>query len=404
MEVSKEIQNYKIIDYFKYIAAIMIVCIHCTQIFPIHMIDFFFRQVICRVAVPFFFISSAFFFRKSYNKNKEYLRIYLKKSIDSYLLWSLIFLPIGLNWIQQNLTVSQELMPLAFLVGLFHTGTYYHLWYIPAMIFSLFVVTKLLNHFSYRTVLLFCSCLFLFGSIETYYGFLQSGGFKDFFDSIIRLMFTTRSGLFYGMIFVTLGFYIVDHQETLSLYLNEIRLAMGISVLALFIEGFIILNVPGLDMNFLIALVPFSFFSFITLLSYPKVPKKDTRRIREISKYIYFVHPVCLVIVEEIGKAFGISMLVNGLVSLLCVLVLTHILSGFAIVIVRASLKRKTAILSLLIGMFFTSIVAGWFYEFKPSTVIVKFEWTSCICFVLSFSTCYWLTLRQIRKRSRLNY
>ncbi|SJZ53223.1 acyltransferase family protein [Anaerorhabdus furcosa] len=404
MEEYKELQNYKIIDYVKYIAAIMIVCIHCTQLFPIDILDFFFRQIICRVAVPFFFISSAYFFRKGYNKDQKYLGKYLKKSIYSYLLWSIIFLPIGLNWIQQNLTISEELMPIAFLVGLFHTGTYYHLWYIPAMIFSLFAITKLLKYFGYKTIIIVCFGFFLFGSIETYYGFLQNGWFKDFFDLLISFMFTTRSGLFYGLIFVTLGFYIVDHQEDLRRNIKGMRIATIVCALLLIIEGFAIYNVPGLDMNFLIMLVPFSFVSFITLLSCPIAIKNDTRRVRELSKYIYFIHPVCIVIIEEIGKAFDLPILASGIVSLVFILILSHMLSSFIIVLHQVYLKRKTIFFSLIIGMLFTSITASYFYEQIPSSFVVKFEWTSCICFFLSFTSCYLLTLRKIRKQGRLNF
>ena len=41
-------------------------------------------------------------------------------------------------------------------------------------------------------------------------------GLKDFFDLVIRLTFTTRNGLFFGMIFTLIGFFIYDHQEKLS--------------------------------------------------------------------------------------------------------------------------------------------------------------------------------------------
>lgn len=396
--MNKRLDNYKMLDLFKYIASFMIICIHCTQVFPNETFDFFFRQIVCRIAVPFFFLSSAFFIRKGWNQNPAYLNNYLKKLLKSYLLWSLVFIPIGLNWIQQNLTISQELMPVALLFGLFHIGTYYHLWYIPAMMFSLYFITKLLKHFSYKTVLTISFVLYLFGSLETYYGFIPSGWFKNFFDLLISVIFTTRSGLFYGMIFVAMGFYIQDNQELLKTKLAKVPMLTLILAILFTIEGFLFYFVPGLDMNFFVLLVPFSFFFFLLLLSSSQVIRQDTRVIRELSKYIYFIHPVCVVIVEEIGNAFNLPNLSSGLISLFCVIFLTLLLSFFVIVIHQTYLKRKTVLFSLLMGMFFTSILAGLFYQLKPPAFIVKFEMTSCICFFMSFCFCYLFTLIKLKK------
>lgn len=396
--MDRQFNNYKFVDVFKYIAAIMIVCIHCEQLFEVHYLDFFVRQIVCRTAVPFFFISSAYFIRKGCSKNKNYLKEYLKKLIKSYLLWSLIFMPIGLNWIQQNLTITQELLPVALLFGLIHIGTYYHLWYIPAMIFSLFVIGKLLKRISYKWVFILSIALFLFGSIETYYGFLQNGWFKDLFDVLISVIFTTRSGLFYGMVFVAIGFAIYDYQEKLTTMIPKLPKLTLVCGILLILEGTVIYFVPGLDMNFLIMLLPFSFFFFLWVLSFPIVPAFDTRKLRELSKYYYFVHPVCIVIVEEIGKAFQLPYLSTGLLSLLLILVMTQLISTFVISIHQVSLKRRTIFYALFFGMFITSIVASLFYELKSPDILIKFEWVSCVCFVTSFSVCYILSLFMKRK------
>lgn len=302
-------------------------------------------------------------------------------------------MPIGLNWIQQNLDISQELLPVALLFGLVHIGTYYHLWYIPAMIFSLFAVNKLVKHISYKWLFVISFTLFLFGSIETYYGFLQNGWFRDMFDLLISVIFTTRSGLLYGMVFVVIGFAIYDYQEKLkSIYHIVPRLTFICSIL-LILEATIIYFVPGLDMNFLVMLVPFSFFFFLWILSFPYVPKFDTKRLRELSKYYYFIHPVCIVIIEEVGKAFHLPYLSTGLISLLLIFFMTHLISTFAIAINQVSLKRRTIFYAIFFGMFITSIVAGMFYEMKSPDILIKFEWVSCVCFITSFSVCYLLSL-----------
>lgn len=210
-----------------------------------------------------FFITSAYFVRKGSFKNARYINKYLKTTIKSYLLWSLIFIPIGLDWIHQNLQIASNLMPFALFYRILHIGTYYHLWYIPALIFSLFITNRLLKHISFKFLFLLSIILFIFGSLETYYGLMPSSVFKDFFDMLLKIIFTTRSGLFYGMIFVVIGFFIYDYQEKLKPFLTYIPMLTMISTILLIMEGVLLYNVTRLDMNFLLGLIPFSFFFFL---------------------------------------------------------------------------------------------------------------------------------------------
>lgn len=394
--MNRELNNFKMVDVVKYIAAIMVICIHCNPIVPQEQINFFIKNVICRIAVPFFFISSAYFVIRGCNSKDNYLKNYLKSLAKSYLAWSIVFIPIGLDWIHQNLTLSGELLPFALLFGLIHVGTYYHLWYIPAMIFSLFFVDKLLKHISYKAVFIISILLFMFGSLETYYGFLTPGLLKDIFDIFIQVFFTTRTGLLFGMIFITIGFYIYDYQEKLKSLVKYIPLLTCLFTVTLFIEGALLYNTARLDMNFMFMLVPFSFFFFLWVLSFPKTLKFDTRKIRELSKYYYFVHPVCIVIVEEVGKAFGIDILYSGVISFLFVFLLTHFLCSLIIKIQQQPWNYIKMILSVLLGMLSTFVMASLIYQFKILNIQLKFELVPSLLFISSFIIYYLLLKRKM--------
>lgn len=391
---NREFNNFKMVDVVKYIAAIMVICIHCNPIVPQEQINFFIKNVICRIAVPFFFISSAFFVRRGCNSKDNYLKNYLKSLTKSYLAWSIVFIPIGLDWIHQNLTLSGELLPFALIFGLLHVGTYYHLWYIPAMIFSLFFVDKLLKHISYKAVFIISILLFMFGSLETYYGFLTPGLLKDIFDTFIQIFFTSRTGLLFGMIFITVGFYIYDYQDKLKSLIKYIPLLTCLFAIALFIEGAFLYNSARLDMNFMFMLIPFSFFFFLWVLSVPKTIKFDTKRIRELSKYYYFVHPVCIVIVEEAGKAFQVGILYSGIISFLLVFLLTHFLCSLIIKIQQQPWNYTKMIFSVILGIFTTFVVTSLFYNFKFTSIQVKFELVPCLLFISSFII-YFLLLKR---------
>lgn len=384
---SKELTNYQLLDLVKYIAAIMVICVHCNQLFPQEFLNYVIKNIICRVAVPFFFITSAYFVRKGVSTNPHYVASYLKKTTSSYLLWSLVFIPIGLDWIHQNLALAGNLLPFALLYGLIHIGTYYHLWYIPALIFSIFVVNKLLKYLSYRRLFLISMALFLFGSLETYYGLLPAGFIKDAFDVLIKIIFTTRSGLFYGMVFILMGFFLYDYREKLCAIVNNISKLTLLSALLLAAEGIFLYPIERLDMNFLIGLIPFSFFFFLWILSSPRKLKRDTRRIRELSKYYYFVHPVCIVMIEQLGAAYDIAFLSSGLISFLLILGFTHLLST-CILYMKKELTASRVIASALCGLMITFILASMIFLLKLSDVILKFEFVPCIWFASSFTMC----------------
>lgn len=396
---SHDYDNYKMLDITKYIVSVMVIYIHCNQgSNPLSQgwADYIIKNIVFRIAVPFFFITSAYFVRKGSIKNPRYVWVYLKSIIVSYLLWSLAFAPIGLDWTRQNLALSGNLLPLAFLYGLIHTGTYYHLWYIPAMLFSIFFANILLKRISYKVLFIISASLFVFGSIETYYGLLPAGVLKDYFDMLIKIVFTTRSGLLYGMVFVLMGFFICDYQEKLKSiikYVPMLTLLFGIVLIA---EGVLLYSIKRLDMNFLLGLIPFSFFFFLWVSSFPYKPKHDTRKARELSKYYYFIHPVCIVIIEQIGISYGISFLSAGFISFLLIVVLTHLLS-ICLIKQPKPLNFPRMIFPALCGLAIAFVFAAIILPFKTSAVTIRFEFVPCMWLASSFIMCYLLS----RKRAK---
>ncbi|MGX7136270.1 acyltransferase family protein [Enterococcus silesiacus] len=387
--------NYKMVDIVKYIAAIMVICIHCNPITSQEPLNFFIKNIVCRIAVPFFFISSAYFVRKGSDHKEKYIKNYLKKLGKSYLAWSILFIYVGISWINEHLGYSGFLLIISFFFGLLQVGVYYHLWYIPAMIFSLFIVNKALKYISYKTVFLISILLFMFGSLETYYGFLPAGILKNTFDGIIQLIFTTRTGLLFGSIFVTIGFFIYDYQERLQSLLKFLPFLTILFSFLLMVEGFFLFNVERLDMNFLLMLIPFSFFFFLWILSSSIKIKIDTKKIRELSMYYYFVHPVCIILVEETGKGYQLSWLRSGVISFFLIVLFTHFLSLIIIEIRKKARSRKQIFLAGFLGIFVTFPVGILFFVNRVDNINVKYEMVPCLWFVFSFVVYYLLQKRK---------
>ncbi|XUB58632.1 hypothetical protein IGJ02_002923 [Enterococcus sp. DIV0724b] len=330
--LAKEKQlSTKGIDLVKYAAAILVICFHCESVFQDPAIGHLFKNVLCRVAVPYFLISTSYFVKRGQNQSSDYIKQYIKSLAKSYLFWSLIYLPVGFTWIQQNYSLSPMLYPVALVAGLFYTGTYYHLWYIPAAIFGIICVQWLLKKTGYVVLFSLALLMYAFGSLETYYAYIGNEQLKVFFDQYMGVFVTTRNGLFFALIFVVIGFFLWDYHEKIvnyQRYLGGLLVLMGIFLVG---EGIIVYSNVGIDKNFMWMLVPFTGCLFSWSL-FVKVEKKiNVKRLRELGKYYFFVHPLCILWAANLVHSY--EFFANSWLQLIVTLLATHLLSSLIITV-----------------------------------------------------------------------
>ena len=156
-------RNYKInklyyqnLNVLKYISSILIIVLHLRPFLNFsNELDLAFNNIVTRICVPIFFMITGYFVAKKEKENKNYIKDYIKKTIPLYFVWSLLYIPVAVGTIIQYLPIINEyiskinialplliilsviLLPIIVLVALCYTGVYYHLWYFPAIIFSL---------------------------------------------------------------------------------------------------------------------------------------------------------------------------------------------------------------------------------------------------------------------------
>lgn len=148
--------NYQNLNILKYISSILIIVLHLRPFLNFsNELDLAFNNIITRICVPIFFIITGYFVAKKEKENKNYIKKYIKKTIPLYFAWSLLYIPVIIGTIIQYLPIINEyiskinitlplliilsiiLLPIIVLIALCYTGVYYHLWYFPAIIFSL---------------------------------------------------------------------------------------------------------------------------------------------------------------------------------------------------------------------------------------------------------------------------
>lgn len=320
-------KNYNAIDLMKFISSFLVIIVHTYPFYTrMPTLGFVTSNILGRLVIPFFFIAAGYFFQLS-NPSPERFKKYIFKLIKLYLIWSILYIPFGIH----RLNTFMDMTPLLWAAGSFFAilnfGTYFHLWYMAALIFAITFCYYFTKKFSMKTLLLVGVLLFGVGCLETYYGFIPDGLFKQGFNNYMALFFTTRNGLFFGILFVSIGMYIAkyDVQSKIKYY----RLFALLCFVALCIEAFSIrLLGAAIDYNFYFMVVPFSFFWFITLLNTQLNLNWNFQNLREYSVIIYFSHGIFLELIPMILNTYHLSSYFDsGLFRFVSVLFPTLIIS-----------------------------------------------------------------------------
>ncbi len=288
----KSIQS---IDLFKFIGSIIVILIHTYPFYEaMPDVGFISSNIIGRTVIPFYFLCAGYFLKQGITSKKtDYFKHYMKRLIQLYLIWSIICLPAGLVFMQRNL--SSDLIvfwPLVLVVALVYAGTYFHLWYMAALIFSCFVAKKWCDHFSLKSLLIFSFITLLFGLSETYYGLFENSFLYGPLTTYFDLLITTKSGLTLGLFYVALGFYIASSkQKKRTQYIYYVLFFF----LLLFLEAqFVRSQGWAIDYNFYFSSIPFTYYLFLWLLQTPCRLPLNFRFLRELSTIIYFSHGIFL--------------------------------------------------------------------------------------------------------------
>jgi hypothetical protein len=291
---NNSMKRFPLLDITHYVASLFVILIHCGRLAENDIIHYSLKVYVARMAVPIFLVTAGYFFHKKEQENTTYARMYFKKQWKTYLIWSAVYLPYGLLYIQ-NLGIKPKFYLAALPVGIGYLGFCYHLWYFPALFLGLLLVRKLLYNYRYPVVFGICTFLFLLGATETYTGYLHGTWIDDVYRLYQQFFITTRNGLFYTPIFLLIGFFLAD-LDTLDCpcLKKNTKVKLGIGLLFLGIESLIVSVNEGTDKNFLFSLIPVSFFLMFILLYSEKFQGQDFAYLRKTAQHLFFLHPIFL--------------------------------------------------------------------------------------------------------------
>ncbi len=292
-------QSYGILDIAKFFSALLVIAIHCAPFIEVNeAFNLFYVQVVARLAVPFFFTASGWlFFRKIDPKrgmrgeeNVTALKHYWKRIFKLYLVWSILYLPLlALHWIQGGFDTFTLIRLLR---DVLLNGTYYHLWFFPALLLGVPIVYCLYTSWNKRSMLWVCGGLYVIGMLINVYGNVL--GSIPFLGSVIHayesIFVTSRNGLFFAPLYLVLGIYAQDFID--QPYKRQAGFAFLFAFVAFCIEAWLLVEwgiMHDLTSMYLM-LAPTVFFLFIFLLQFHLSQKKIYGTLRKMSLLLYVSH------------------------------------------------------------------------------------------------------------------
>lgn len=196
------------LDRFKIVAALLVIAIHTGPLMSYSSYaDFLLTGIAARVAVPLFFIASGFlFFRKltgEASRDRALLHRFMRRIGLLYAVSIVLYLPLNgyAGYFAGDFNLMSSLRDLVF------NGTFYHLWYLPALFLGTYITYFLYRTLPLQGMLAAAGLLYIAGLLgDSYYGVTEQlpvlraayAGMFTWFDY-------TRNGLFFAPLYIALG-------------------------------------------------------------------------------------------------------------------------------------------------------------------------------------------------------
>lgn len=297
-------ESYSGIDYFRFIAALLIVAIHTSPLSSFSETgNFIFTRIVSRVAVPFFFMTSGFFLISRYTCNAEKLEAFIKKTTLIYGVAILLYIPIN---VYNGYFKMDNLLP-NIIKDIVFDGTLYHLWYLPASIIGAAIAWYLVKKLNYPKALMVASVLYLIGLFgDSYYGITEKiSCLNSLYTYIFQVTDYTRNGIFFAPIFFILGGFIADNRPQITFGKSFLGFAISLALMlgeAMILHHF---NLQRHDSMY-VFLLPCMYFLFIVILHFKG---KRLVSLRTASLIIYIIHPMMIVVIRLFSKLLHIQKL-----------------------------------------------------------------------------------------------
>ena len=281
------------LDRFRLLAAVLVVAVHTSPLTTYSVLgDFWLTRVLGRVAVPFFLMVTGHFLAENGWRNTW---TFWKKTALLYGLCILLYLPL-------NLYAGQ--LDGDFLRLLVTDGTFYHLWYFPALILGACIVWALVRGLG-RWAWIPAGLLYVLGVLgDSWYGLTAAlPPLRAAYEAMFLCFDYTRNGLFSVPIFLLLGGRLAGRPRRHGAPACGALLLLSMALLTG--EGLLVkaLELPRFDaLYFSLPLCVGFLLLWLAALELPPVPA-----LRGWTAAVYILHPWCIVLVRGGAEVLGLE-------------------------------------------------------------------------------------------------
>ncbi len=281
--------------------SILVVAIHGAPFPPEAAgLNFLVQHWLARIAVPFFFASSGYFlYRKTTLEQFDPgpTKAFVLRMLRIYLIWTAIFFPLSAQTYRGDEKGFVHSV-LWYIRSFLFEGSYFHLWYLPAVIVAVLLVSYLLHKkVSPPRILCAAGALYLAGLLgQSWFGLIRPletaapavwSGLK-LVQKVIR---TTRNGLFDGFLFVGIGMLFAFYEIRLAR--KTALLGFAGSMLLVLAEGVLLERAGFARMHDAYLTLPLAlFFGFALVLGARPPAGRHYAVLQDLSALVYFLHPL----------------------------------------------------------------------------------------------------------------
>lgn len=336
--------TYNSVDLFKFIAALLVITLHCSPLQSFdENINLFYVSTIPRLAVPFFFACSSYFFfsgltyknNKLINckENRGKLYKYIKRLCLLYIMWSIIYLFYqipewySIGWLSVNAFIDYAL-------SFFLIGSYYHLWYILSLIYATIIGYVLLSNVKSKAVVMLSAVLYIVGLLTFSYNWIDVSAIQ-MLNSVTEPLKILWDSLTRALPLMMFGFYAGNNRFRFSLKLNV--LLFFASLVGLCLELFVLFKHTTNNGNYsYLFFTPICEILLINLVLKLKIDgnKKYFLLARNLSTILYCLHPLIRNLLYLLPNFENVNSIIRYSLVVLISL-------GVSVVLIEASKKFK---------------------------------------------------------------
>jgi len=275
-------------------------------------------EMMVRFVIPYFVMLSSFFFFSALRKGQEQFKRRILSVVKLYAVWSVIYFLSGamVGFIKGGVSPLTVLMK-SFL-SFFFEGVYYHLWYFPALIYSMTICYFIYAYRrKYTMTLLGVASLLLFLLGVTGSVYYEHFGLYVPIPFIREFYKQYSFHIFRGVFCMVLPYFFMGYLLCLwceYFNKNSARLEQALLVIfgllfavESFVVAFVLKTASRPEMQIMAA--PMVFFLMLFLLKHP-LSKLSVQGnfARHMSIYIFLVHPLIISAVQMLAGILSISM------------------------------------------------------------------------------------------------